>query len=77
MPVSTADKKKRIVIPVAHPGDVFDVQQQGEGRYLLVRLVRPEAKAHMSRAECLRAIAASPLHPRIGWEELRKITREP
>lgn len=77
MPITTADNKKRVVIPVAHPGDIFDVQQQSEGRFLLVRLVKPKPKTPMSRADSLRAIAASPLHPKISWEELRRVTREP
>ena len=77
MAISTADKKKRVVIPAAHPGDVFDVHSHGEGRILLVRLVRPELKVRMSRAECLRAMTAEPLRPEIPWNELRKLTREP
>lgn len=77
MSISTTDKKKRVVIPVARPGDVFEVHQEGEGRVLLVRLVRPVPKARMSRAECLRAMAAAPLRPKIEWNELRKLTREP
>jgi hypothetical protein len=77
MSISTVDKKKRVVIPVARPGDVFDVQQEGEGRVLLVRLVRPQPKARMSRAECLCAMAAAPLRLEIEWNELRKLTREP
>ena len=77
MPITTADKKKRVVIPVAQPGDVFDVQQQGEGQFLLVRLVHPQPKVRMSRGDCLRAMAAAPLRPQMGWDELRRITREP
>ena len=77
MSISTADKKKRVVIPAAHPGDVFDVHQDGEGRVLLVRLVHPQPKTRMSRAACLRAMAAAPLRPGIAWNELRKLTREP
>jgi len=77
MPTTTADKKKRVVLPAARPGDVFDVQQQGEGRLLLVRLVQPQPKARMSRLVCLRAITAAPLRPRIKWDELRQLTREP
>lgn len=77
MPTTTADKKKRVVIPIARPGDVFDVQQQGEGRFLLVRLVRPQCKARISRAESLRAMATAPLRPKIRWNELRRLSREP
>ena len=76
MPISTADKKKRIIILMARPGDIFDVQEQGEGRFLLVRLVKPKPETRMTRAESLRAISASPLRPKISWNELRRITRK-
>jgi len=72
-----ADSKKRIVLPAAKPGDVFDVQRQGEGQFLLVRLAPPESKVRKTRAQCLRAIAAAPLSPRMDWRELRAMTREP
>lgn len=77
MAITTADSKKRVVIPIARPGDVFDVREQGEGRLLLVRLVKPKPKTRMSRAQSLRAIAASPLRPKMSWNELRRLTREP
>jgi hypothetical protein len=77
MAITTADKKKRVVIPLARPGDVFDVQQQDEERVLLVRLARPKPQARMSRAECLRAMATAPLRPKVEWNELRRLTREP
>jgi len=43
MPATTADKKRRVVIAVAHPGDIFDVQQESEGGMVLLRLVRRTA----------------------------------
>lgn len=72
-----ADGKRRVVLPGAHPGDVYDVQVQEEGRYLLVRLERPEPKASMSREDCVRAMDDRPLRPTMTWEELRNLTREP
>ncbi|MCX7016440.1 MAG: hypothetical protein NTW86_28435 [Candidatus Sumerlaeota bacterium] len=74
---TTVDSKKRVVLPAAKPGDVFDVQRQGEGRFLLVRLERPAPAARMTRAQCLRAIAANPLRPTMDWETLKALTREP
>ena len=71
------DSKKRIVLPAANPGDVFDVQDHGNGRFTLVRLERPEPRTRLTRAQCLKAIAAAPLRPRMDWEALRKLTREP
>lgn len=72
-----ADSKKRVVLPAASPGDVFDVQRRGEGQFLLVRLTPQEPKARMSRARCLRAIASAPLRPRMDWATLKDLTREP
>ena len=74
---TTADNKKRIVLPTARPGDVFDVQGQSDGHFMLVRLVRPEPAARLTRAQCLRAIGAAPLHPTMDWNTLRELTREP
>lgn len=74
---SKTDSKKRVVLPRAKPGEVYDVQEQGEGRYLLVRLERPAPREPMSRQECLRAIEEHPLQPGMTWEELRRLTREP
>jgi len=72
-----ADSKKRVVLPAANPGDVFDVQDHGDGRFTLVRLERPEPKPRLTRTQCLKAIAAAPLRPGMDWETLRKWTREP
>ena len=59
-----ADAKGRIVIPGAKPGDVIDVQQQGDERYVFQK-------------ECLEAMSRSPLSVTLLWEELRRFTREP
>ena len=77
MATSTADAKRRVVLPAARPGDVFDIQTQGEGRLLLVRLERPEPGPGMSMARCLEAIAAIPLQPKMTWDSLKALTREP
>jgi len=71
-----ADKKKRVVLPSARPGDVYEIQKQGEGRYLLVRLARPQPEVRMSREACLQAITSNPLRPTMEWEQLRSLTRE-
>lgn len=77
MSATRADAKKRIVIPGARPGDVFDIQRQDDERYLLVRLQRPEAMPVKSREACLEAMATSPLRLMLSWEQLRQSTREP
>lgn len=68
------DSKGSVVLPGAEPGDVSEVQERGEGRYLLVRL---QSLTKMSREECLRAIDDHPLHFRMTCEELVRLTRGP
>jgi hypothetical protein len=77
MSTSRVDSKKRIVLPGGRPGDVFDIQQQAEGRFLLIRLEKPKSTERMSKRACLEAMRKAPLRPTIAWEKLRKITREP
>jgi hypothetical protein len=77
MSTSTVDSKKRIVLPEGRPGDVFDIQQQSDGRYLLVRLEKPERAENISKSACIEAMRKAPLRPTMTWEELRELTREP
>lgn len=77
MAISTADAKRRVALPAARPGDVFDIQSQGEGRLLLVRLDPPKPGPKMSVDRCLEAIATAPLRPKMTWDLLKAVTREP
>jgi len=77
MSIVRADGKRRVVVPGAKPGDVFDVQTQDDERYVFVRLHRPPPAPGKSRKACLDAIARSPLTMTLSWEQLRKLTREP
>ena len=77
MSTSTVDTKKRIILPGGRPGDVFDIQQQEEGRFLLIRLEKPLRPKQMSRKACLEAMHKAPLRPTVTWEKLRELTREP
>lgn len=77
MSASTVDSKKRIVLPGGCPGDVFDIQQQAEGRFLLIRLEKPEVAQRMSKRACMEAMRKAPLRPTMRWEKLREVTRKP
>ena len=74
----TADTKKRVVIPGAAPGDVFACQQTEDG-VILRRVYRERAcsQKKMTKAQVLKAIQSWKAVPRISWEELRAMTREP
>ena len=77
MSTSTVDAKKRIVLPAGRPGDVFDIQQQADGRILLIRLEKPKHSKDMSKKACMEAMRKAPLRPTMTWEKLRELTREP
>ena len=77
MSTARMDSKRRIVLPVGKPGDVFDIHRQADGRMVLVRLERPETRNSMSQDACLAAMRDAPLRPAGSWEQLRQITREP
>lgn len=77
MSIYKVDTKKRIVLPGGRPGDVFDIQQQTEGRFLLIRLEKPARSERMSKKACLAAMRKAPLRPTLTWEKLRELTREP
>ena len=75
MSTATADSEKRVVIPEAKPGDVFDIQTEAEGRYVLVRLKPPEAPPRKRREECLRAMSESRIRLKLSWDQLRQRAR--
>jgi hypothetical protein len=77
MSISIVDSKKRIVLQNGRPGDVFDIQQQADGRFLLVRLEKQERAARMTKRACKEAMRKAPLRPTMKWEKLRGLTREP
>lgn len=76
MTTVTADQKRRVPLPEALPGDVFEVRRTTEGNYVLEKLVRLSGPGQRSAAEVLAAMETAPLEPRLGWEELRQQTRD-
>ena len=76
MAISRTDAKRRIVLPDAMPGEAYEIDRVGEGRYTVVRLDGPPAAHAVSREDAARAIASHPLSPAMSWDELRRATRE-
>lgn len=70
-----ADERRRVTLPKpATPGDVFEVQTQSNGRFLLTKLEKaaaPKAKL-VRRARLLLLSSAEP----ITWEQTRKAMDE-
>ena len=77
MSISIVDSKKRIVLQGGQPGDVFEIQQQAEGRFLLVRLAKPKRAVRMTKKASLEAMRKAPLRSTMTWDKLRRLTREP
>jgi hypothetical protein len=73
----TADGKKRVALPGAKPGDVFEYTEEANGHFRLVRLSSGEPPRKMTRAEIRKAIQSSKLKFDSTWKELRAWTREP
>lgn len=71
------DTESRIELPGAKPGELFEVQEQGKGSYLLVRLDEEVPVEPRTPEEVLQAMERYPLRPTMSWEQLREITREP
>jgi hypothetical protein len=71
------DSKKRVVMPDAHPGDVFAYEDRGNGHFRLVRLNTPDSPIRKTRAQVRKAIASSKLKFDLSWSALREVTREP
>lgn len=77
MSISIVDSKKRIVLQSGQPGDVFEIQQQTEGRFLLIRLEKPERAVRMTKKASIKAMRKAPLRSTMTWDKLRRLTREP
>ena len=77
MSISIVDSKKRIVLQSGQPGDVFEIQQQTEGRFVLIRLEKPVRAARMTKKASMQAMRKAPLRSTMTWDKLRQLTREP
>ena len=49
--IVTADAKKRVVLPVARPGDSFEIEMSGEGTFVLLRMDTARSRPAKVRSE--------------------------
>lgn len=71
------DAMRKIEVPGGEPGDIYEIQEQGPGRIVLQRVEGSATRHNRTADEIIAAIKANPLTPRMSWEELRAMTREP
>jgi hypothetical protein len=76
MSISKADQKRRIVLPHAKPGEVFEVREDGADAYRIIRLRLPPPPAKLTAREVADRLRSSPLRPRMSSANLLNITRE-
>jgi hypothetical protein len=76
MKIQTVDSKRRLILPKAKPGECYLVREPSPGHYELSRVVvAPKPKPTAKRLDALLVSAA--LTPKMSWEKLRGLTREP
>ena len=76
MKIQTVDSKKRLVLSGAQPGEAYAVRQTSSGHYELAKVV-PARKPKPTAKELDALLDSSALTPKMNWEELRSLTREP
>lgn len=75
MKTVTTDQKRRVVLPNAEPGEVYQIREVERGHFELTKLV-PAPRATPGTAELRRRMEKHGLKPKMSWETLRKSTRE-
>jgi hypothetical protein len=70
----TVDEHKRVILPQAKPGDVFEVEARSDGAILLTRV---EQRQKPTREQVQKALDNWSAKTDMTWEELRQMTREP
>jgi len=76
MKIQTVDSKRRLVLSGAKPGEAYAVRQTANGHYELSQVL-PTQKTQPAPEEFDALLRSAALTPKMSWEELRSLTREP
>ncbi len=76
MIVSIVDTKRRLVLPGAKPGEAYAVREVASGNYELAK-VNTVSPSKPTPEELDVLLDTAPLTPKMRWEDLRSLTREP
>lgn len=74
--IQTVDSKRRLILTGAKPGESYAVRQTTSGHYELAKVI-PAPKPKPTPEEFDALLVSAALTPKMGWEELRSLTREP
>lgn len=75
MKTVTADQKRRVVLPNAEPGEVYQIRELESGHLELTKLV-PAPRTSLTPDELRSRMRENGLKSKMSWETLRKTTRE-
>jgi hypothetical protein len=76
MKIQTVDSKRRLILTGAQPGDAYAVRQTASGHYELAKVI-PAQKPKPTPEEFDALLVSAALTPKMSWDELRSLTREP
>jgi hypothetical protein len=76
MKIATVDTKRRLVLPGAVPGETYSVREVAPGHYERSTVI-PAPRPKPTAGELDALFASAPLTPKMSWEELRSLTRDP
>lgn len=77
MKIQTIDTKRRLVLPGATPGECYSVREAGPGHFELAKVIPAARKPKPKPAEIDALLVSAALTPKMNWEQLRILTREP
>jgi len=77
MKITTIDTKRRLVLPGAQPGETYAIWQDHAGHYELTKVVPAPKKNKPTPRKIDALMKSAALTPKMGWEELHTLTREP
>lgn len=76
MKVALIDAKRRLVLPGARPGEAYAIKAAAPGHYELSKVL-PAARPKPTAKQVDALLESAALTPKMSWEELRQLTREP
>jgi hypothetical protein len=73
---ATVDDQRRLVLPQAEPGEVFQIESQADGKILLIPVSLAGSHKKPTREEIRRALDNVSAKCDMTWEEIRAMTRD-
>lgn len=76
MKIAIVDAKRRLTLPGARPGDAYVIHAPAPGNYELAKVI-PAVRQKRTAEQVDALLDSAALTPKMSWEQLRQLTREP